>query len=519
MDPGIFISYRRDDAAGDAGRLADHLHRRFGAAQVFLDIEAIAPGTDFVQALSASLQRTAAMLVVIGPRWLTLRTADGRRRLDDPDDFVRREVETALGRGIPVVPVLVQGAALPRIDELPAALAPLATRQAVSVDHAEFHDDAERLCDRLAPFIRAEPDRRGGLQRHWRPAAIAIAALVAALGVYALLGTADSPPLADAGEDDAAARQQAQRIEALVAEAAAQRRRDQFSEALATLARARAAAPEAADVQRLQEDVAMDWIRGARVEDGKGTFGETIKPALAVVDAALATAAAQRRADLLAHSGWATFLMWRDGNRQLDPADWYREALAVEPANPYANAMLGHWLLFRDDDVAGATSAFARALQSGRATAAVRSLQWSGYANTTLVAADVEMVRVADAMRRKGEAIDERQAQMVWRPYFFALPKGRMAARNALLESLPPDDHIQTIEWALADYVAGDDGRRRTIRFYIALLHARAARAAQARADLQALRLELTPHPGSLRDAVDAALQQMPADERGSAVQ
>jgi TIR domain len=98
----IFISYRREDAAGDAGRLADHVQRRFGAARVFLDIETIEPGTDFVKVLRESLQETAVLLVVIGPRWTSLCAADGSRRLDDPADFVRMEVEAALGRDIPL---------------------------------------------------------------------------------------------------------------------------------------------------------------------------------------------------------------------------------------------------------------------------------------------------------------------------------------------------------------------------------------------------------------------------------
>ena len=153
MSKRIFISYRRDDAASDAGRLADHLNRRFGANRVFLDVDAIEPGTDFVEVLQASLRQTAAMLVVIGPRWTSQRAPDGTRRLDDPNDFVRLEVETALGSGIRVVPVLVQGATLPRKEDLPASLAPLVTRQTAVLDYAEFHDDVERLCDRLAPLI------------------------------------------------------------------------------------------------------------------------------------------------------------------------------------------------------------------------------------------------------------------------------------------------------------------------------------------------------------------------------
>ena len=127
MASRIFISYRRDDAASDAGRLADHLQRRFGKDRVFLDIDTIEPGTDFVQVLHRALEETRAVLVVIGPRWVSARTAEGDRRLEQAADFVRLEVEAALTREVPVVPVLVQGAAVPAAADLPASLAPLAS--------------------------------------------------------------------------------------------------------------------------------------------------------------------------------------------------------------------------------------------------------------------------------------------------------------------------------------------------------------------------------------------------------
>ncbi|HEY6614403.1 MAG TPA: toll/interleukin-1 receptor domain-containing protein, partial [Vicinamibacterales bacterium] len=122
MPPRIFVSYRREDAAGDAGRLADHLTRRFGRGQVFLDIDTIDPGTDFVRVLQSSLRETAAVLVVIGQRWTSVSNSSGMRRLDDAKDFVRLEVEESLGRDIPVVPVLVQGATMPRAEDLPASM-------------------------------------------------------------------------------------------------------------------------------------------------------------------------------------------------------------------------------------------------------------------------------------------------------------------------------------------------------------------------------------------------------------
>lgn len=580
----IFVSYRRDDAAGDAGRLADHLHRRFGAARVFLDIDTIEPGTDFVEVLLASLHQTAAMLVVIGPRWTSLRNADGTRRLDDPNDFVRLEVEGALRRSIPVVPVLVQGATMPRREDLPVSLAPLVTRQVAALDHAEFHADTERLCDRLATLIGGNTSTRWSLARRWWPAAALVAVLALALGGYRAVRTTDREPAAvptTAGDvpaspgvadplpteppstgapastsaaptnagaastpgmaprratalpgaarglgattipsetlpavEEAEARtaqllQQTRRVEALLAEASAQRRRNQSVEALATLSRARELAPASETVRQTQEDVAMDWIRNVRVESGKSSFGEAIKPGLAVVDASLASAIGARRADLLAHSGWASFLMWRDGNRQLNPAEWYRDALSLDPGNPYANAMLAHWILFRENDVPRAVKLFDTALRAGRAVDAVRILQWGAYGNARTPEGDVQRVRLADAMRRDGQRLSMEQAQALWSPYYFAMPTAREKDRRVLLDAMPADDHISTLGWAFEEYAAKDESRRRTIRYYVALLHATAGRVDQAAEDLRTLDKELAKDSGSLREAVQTALKRL----------
>jgi hypothetical protein len=129
----VFLSYRRDDTAGRAGRLFDGLIKRLGPGQVFQDVEGISPGLDFEQALVEWLDRADASVVVIGADWVTAAEADGRRRLDHDDDYVRREVGAALASGRPVVPVLVGGAQLPRANELPDDLEPLVRRQAFTV--------------------------------------------------------------------------------------------------------------------------------------------------------------------------------------------------------------------------------------------------------------------------------------------------------------------------------------------------------------------------------------------------
>jgi hypothetical protein len=520
MASRIFISYRREDAAADAGRLADYLSQRFGRDRVFLDVDAINPGTDFVQVLHTSLEQTAAVLIVIGPRWVTVTAGDGTRRLDSAADFVRLEVEAALGRTIPVVPVLVQGARMPSAPDLPASLAGLATRQAVTLDYDEFHDDANRLCDRLAPMIGFDTRRQWSMSRNWR-----LAAALVALGALGFTGYVVAR--GSARESTAAPRTpvnitaDTRAADDLVAAAAAQQRRNQYPEALATLARARDAAPDSPTVRAAQEDVAMEWIRSVRVENGNASFGEAIKPALDVVDAALPSATGTRRADLLAHTGWATFLLWRDGDRRLDPANAYQEALSIDPGNPFANAMLAHWALFRDDDaVAAAAQYFATALKAGRALDTVRTLQWAAYSNAdSNPDAVAERVRLANAMRVGGEQLNVRQAQALWGPYYFATASARERDRTVLLDALPPDDHISTLNWAFAEYAAKDESRRRTVRYYIALLQARAGRTERAADELLALEQELDAGhaSGSLRDAVEAALQRIAPGNGGRA--
>jgi hypothetical protein len=141
----IFISYRREDSAPYAGRLHDRLVQRFGAEHVFMDIDQIKPGDDFVDAIDRYVKRCDIALVVIGPRWLGARAADGQRRLDHAADFVRMEVEAALQRAVRVIPILVGGAGMPAAELLPVGMSTLARRNAVTVRDTNFHQDVTQL--------------------------------------------------------------------------------------------------------------------------------------------------------------------------------------------------------------------------------------------------------------------------------------------------------------------------------------------------------------------------------------
>jgi CHASE2 domain-containing sensor protein len=160
--PTVFISYRREDASANAGRLFDWLRRQFGAERVFLDTDTIAPGDDFPRVLEERLALTDVLLAVIGPRWLAAANERGRR-LDQPDDYVRREIAAALARGTWLIPVLVGGARFPPSEELPEPLRPLTTRNAASIDDAKFERDFELLVDvilkRPRGYARRQLDR------------------------------------------------------------------------------------------------------------------------------------------------------------------------------------------------------------------------------------------------------------------------------------------------------------------------------------------------------------------------
>jgi TIR domain len=141
----VFLCYRRDDSAAFAGRVQDRLALEFGRDLLFMDVDAIPLGVNFASALRDAVARCEVLLAVIGPNWLDARDDTGTRRLDDPNDFVRIEIGAALQRNIPVIPILLDGARVPRRNQLPKELEELAMRNGLDVRHASFHNDIDRL--------------------------------------------------------------------------------------------------------------------------------------------------------------------------------------------------------------------------------------------------------------------------------------------------------------------------------------------------------------------------------------
>jgi len=155
----IFINYRRDDSRGTAGRLNDRLIETFGRNKIFMDVDDIPAGTDFVAYLNEQVASSDALLVIIGPNWLDAKDESGRRRLDDPDDFVANEIAAALERNICVIPVLVDGAHMPKANELTDRLKPLGRRQALEVRHSQFGQDVEALIAQVGDALLPVHDR------------------------------------------------------------------------------------------------------------------------------------------------------------------------------------------------------------------------------------------------------------------------------------------------------------------------------------------------------------------------
>lgn len=141
----VFLSYRREETRHIAGRLAERLTERLGSTQVFMDVNTIEPGADFAAAIAREIALCHVLIALIGPTWLTIVDRQGRRRLDDPDDFVVLEIQAALERGIHVIPVLIDGAAMPDRDDLPEGLQGLARRNTARLDHETFLSDVTVL--------------------------------------------------------------------------------------------------------------------------------------------------------------------------------------------------------------------------------------------------------------------------------------------------------------------------------------------------------------------------------------
>jgi hypothetical protein len=192
----IFISYRREDSKDIVGRIYDRLEAYFGREKVFLDIDKIPLGADFRERITHAVGQCGVLLVIIGEHWLEVRHGEGanqgQRRLDDPSDFVRIEIEAALTRDIPVIPVLVSGAKMPGEQQLPEGLKELAYRNAAEVGSGrDFHDHVDRLVRAIKylglsqarqPQDEGRPARTLAASKRQHPVRMTVGGCIASVG-------------------------------------------------------------------------------------------------------------------------------------------------------------------------------------------------------------------------------------------------------------------------------------------------------------------------------------------------
>jgi TIR domain len=155
----LFLCYRRDDTADAAGRLRDKLAGSYGDDRVFMDIDSVPLGIDFVEHVREQISGCAAVIVMIGRRWLTLKDKRRRRRLDNEDDLVRAEIAAALTQKIPVIPVVVQNASMPIADDLPEDIRLLARRNGIQLRPEQWREGVERLLRELDPVMGKQRGR------------------------------------------------------------------------------------------------------------------------------------------------------------------------------------------------------------------------------------------------------------------------------------------------------------------------------------------------------------------------
>lgn len=197
----IFISYRRSDSADASGRIYDRLRTAFGKSAVFKDVDAIPAGQDFRGHVASVLNRCRVCLVLLGPDWLDATNENGSRRLDDPDDLVRVEIETALGLGLTIIPVLLGDAVIPQARQLPGKLAALPSLHCVDVRRdPDFHKDMDKLVGDLRRHALRALTLRRALYRIGLASAVIVAMF--AIGIAGALLTLEANKTIEAQQDE-----------------------------------------------------------------------------------------------------------------------------------------------------------------------------------------------------------------------------------------------------------------------------------------------------------------------------
>ena len=306
------------------------------------------------------------------------------------------------------------------------------------------------------------------------------------------------------------ARDRQRQVTELIATGKLQQEARDYGSAWKSLGKAAELRATDARVRAAQEDLAMAWLDDIRGDQGPAPFSATVDMLVPVMSRGAVAAEGPRKADLLAHLGWVDFLRWRDGQRGLDPAGHYRQAMAVDSQNVYAHAMLAHWMLWNGGNLADANRHFAAALKSGRERPYVRRLQLAALANTNDDTADLAMLRVANDMRMNDESMNPEGRARIWHIYyarFVASPT--QTSTKQLFAAVPPADQVVTYRWVFENsgYV---ESKGFLYEYPLARLQEAAGQDAEALATYRSVRSKIPANVlGRIRVGVDSAIVRL----------
>lgn len=265
----------------------------------------------------------------------------------------------------------------------------------------------------------------------------------------------------------------------------------------------------AADVANARTDAAMRWLQDVYKPSEK-KWSDVVDPLLPALEAAAAVAGGPRKADILAHRGWADFLRTRDGRADLKPDVYYQLALEVDPANAYAHAMWGHWILWSGGTLPDAESHFRQALAGGTHRAYVRRTQFSALQNRQSDESALAQLRAANEMRRAQEILDASFRRRLFSIFDHKLGPNRESREflPQMTAAVPAVELVATYEWLFDDREFRFSDQRGA-SYYLALLQEASGEVAAAVKTLQAFRATLTPNDMSYREGVDRALARL----------
>lgn len=301
-------------------------------------------------------------------------------------------------------------------------------------------------------------------------------------------------------------------LAALLATEVEQQKAGDYSSAWQTLDKAAQLVPGSPKVQETQQRLAMAWLENIHVQENQKFSDVTQKVEPILTRAVAAAKPGREQADLRAHIGWAYFLESRDGRFGLDPAGPYREAIAEDPNNPYAEAMWGHSILWGHCyQVKEAEPHFAAAMASQREGDFVRHLELSSLMNCNTEEADQEVIRVANAMRKEQRTIDQGERSRILGLYYFELAH-EAPTSSAFINAVPPAEHVATFHWLFDSLDANSDSgssNRLSRVYYLAVLQEAAGQHDEALANYKSVVGQTTARTNSFWDPSNAAVKRL----------